>query len=239
MTKYSKFIELSPNYESVVDLGTDERNPNMWKEYIVHEDMKVAIDYICKSLSNESPDARRSFWIHGAYGTGKSYSAIVLKHLFEEPISEIRDFMSGQFGQSGNLLLRYRDRFVGLREKGNYLVVWRSGTTNIKSGIELMMEMEISIRKRLSSEFGDSAYYGRNSIVASIQDKINDPSINWEVLYDEYELFENYSSFNEFKSEIDNGGTEASAKAAQIITNKGFGMFSSVEQFKHWIADII
>lgn len=39
MAKYSKYIELRPGYESVVDLRSEERNPNLWQEYIVHEDM--------------------------------------------------------------------------------------------------------------------------------------------------------------------------------------------------------
>ena len=83
MANYNSYIELSPHYESVVDIDSENRNPNMWQEYIVHEDMKDALDKICQSFSFEDMDKRRSFWVHGAYGTGKSYAAIVLKHLFE------------------------------------------------------------------------------------------------------------------------------------------------------------
>ena len=53
MAKYSSYINLSPNYESVVDLDAEERNPNLWQEYIVHEDMKLAIEKICESVRNE------------------------------------------------------------------------------------------------------------------------------------------------------------------------------------------
>lgn len=79
MAKYNTFIELSPHYESVVDIDSESRHPDMWQEYIVHEDMKGAIEKICDSMKYEDEDKRRSFWIHGAYGTGKSYAAIVLK----------------------------------------------------------------------------------------------------------------------------------------------------------------
>ncbi len=30
MAKYSKYIELRPGYESVVDAGSEDRNPNLW-----------------------------------------------------------------------------------------------------------------------------------------------------------------------------------------------------------------
>lgn len=151
MAKYSNYIELSPNYESVVDLEAEERNPNLWQEYIVHEDMKIAIEKICESLRNEYKDARRSFWIHGAYGTGKSYAAIVLKHLFEDTKENIHAFMSKQ------LLMPYRNKFEAIRNKGDFLVVWKSGCTGIHTGTQLMMEMEICIRKKLAEKFGDKA----------------------------------------------------------------------------------
>lgn len=38
--KYSDFIEISPTFESVVDIDADTRNKNLWREYIVGEDME-------------------------------------------------------------------------------------------------------------------------------------------------------------------------------------------------------
>ena len=46
MAKYSQHIEISPDYESVVDLSSEQRHPHMWMSYIVHEDMADAIDKI-------------------------------------------------------------------------------------------------------------------------------------------------------------------------------------------------
>ena len=75
--QYKDFLEISPNFESVVDIDADKRNQNLWREYIVGDDMENLVDVLCQSLGNEAPDARRSFWVHGSYGTGKSYAAIV------------------------------------------------------------------------------------------------------------------------------------------------------------------
>mgnify|MGYP001587031843 CR=1 FL=1 len=72
--QYKDFLEISPNFESVVDIDADKRNQNLWREYIVGDDMENLVDVLCQSLGNEAPDARRSFWVHGSYGTGKSYS---------------------------------------------------------------------------------------------------------------------------------------------------------------------
>ena len=161
MAKYSAYIELSPHYESVVDIDSDSRYPEMWQEYIVHEDMKEAIEKICDSLKFEDLDKRRSFWIHGAYGTGKSYAAIVLKHLFEDSIESIRKFLSKQ------ILIPYRDRFLSIRQKGEFLVIWKSQATDIKSGTQLMMTMENAIREKLKEKYGMNAYYGKKSLIAA------------------------------------------------------------------------
>ena len=61
MAKYNSYIELSPHYESVVDIDSESRHPDMWQEYIVHEDMKGAIEKICDSMKYEDEDKRRSF----------------------------------------------------------------------------------------------------------------------------------------------------------------------------------
>ena len=235
MAKYNTYIELSPHYESVVDIDSESRHPEMWQEYIVHEDMKGAIEVICDSLKYEDEDKRRSFWIHGAYGTGKSYAAIVLKHLFEDNIPSIRKFLSNQ------MLIPYRERFLSIRKKGDFLVIWKSQATDIRSGIQLMMTMEDAIRTKLKEKYGDSAYYGKKSLVAAAQEKVKDASINWDELFQNqtYALFEEYGSVAQFREDVLAGSLKAAGIVARIFRDKGWGFFTSLKDFKEWVADVI
>ena len=235
MAKYSTYIELSPHYESVVDIDSESRHPGMWQEYIVHEDMRGAIEVICDSLKYEDEDKRRSFWIHGAYGTGKSYAGIVLKHLFEDNTDSIRKFLSNQ------MLIQYRDRFLSIREKGEFLVIWKSQATDIRSGIQLMMTMEDAIREKLKEKYGSAAYYGKNSLIAAAQDAVNDSSVNWGDLFTNptYGLFEEYGSVEEFHDDVSSGSLKAANIVARIYRDKGWGFFTSLTMFKEWVADVI
>lgn len=235
MAKYSQYIEISPDYESVVDLSSEQRHPDMWMSYIVHEDMADAIDKITQSLKNENKDARRSFWIHGSYGTGKSYAAIVLKHLFEDKEDKIRRFMANP------KLLPYREKFCALRRKGEYLVVWKSGCSEIRTGVQLIMEAEVAIRTRLQEKFGDNAYLGENSTLDAVKERLNDPTINWENVFNDsdYALFEDYDSLDALKDKINNNDTSAANRIASIILQKGWGLFSSTATFKAWLKDVI
>lgn len=235
MAKYSTYIELSPHYESVVDAESEKRNPDLWHEYIIHEDMKDAVEKICDSLKYENPDQRRSFWIHGAYGTGKSYAAIVIKHLFEDNEKSIQKFMSNQ------LLIPYRERFLSIRKKGKFLVVWENQTTDIKNGTQLLMKMEVDIRNTLEEKLGDKAYYGRKSLVAAAQNAINDPAVNWEGIFLDhaYGLYENYGSVEDFRNSVRAGEIKAVQIVVSIYQEKGWGFLNSLPMFKSWIADII
>ncbi|MDR0286299.1 MAG: DUF6079 family protein [Clostridiales bacterium] len=236
MAKYSNYIELSPNYESVVDINSDERNPDMWYEYIVNEDMRLAIEKIYDSIQYENKDARRSFWIQGAYGTGKSYAAIVIKHLFEEPQKNIDKFFSTK-----EILRAYKNKFTAIRDKGDFLVVWKSGTSDVSSGIQLMMAIELGIRQALLEKFGKKAYYGRNSLVSAVKEKVNDKSYNWESIFEDaqYGLSEDYSTFDSFKEEIVNGNIKACNQAAEICRDKGWAFLTTVDAFEAWAKDVI
>ena len=234
--KYSNYIELSANYESVVDLDAEERNPNLWQEYIVHDDMKNAVDAVCQTMLWEDNDKRRSFWIHGAYGTGKSYAAIVLKHLFEDSISNIESFMSRPS------LAEYKKRFIKIREKGDFLVVWKSGATGIKSGTHLMMEMEVKIKDKLKEKFGDKAYYGTSSLINAAKDAIDDQSINWNYLFSDFQygLSDQYSDFAEFQQAVLDGDSDAIHLVKRICDDNKRTMFTGVvDRFEEWIKDII
>lgn len=235
MAKYSTYIELSPHYESVVDIDSESRYPDMWQDYIVHEDMQKAVECICDSLRYEDKDKRRSFWIHGTYGTGKSYAAIVLKHLFEDSIPNIHKFLSKQ------MLIPYRERFLSIREKGDFLVIWKSQATDIRNGTQLMMTMEHAIRKKLKEKYGEKAYFGKNSLIVAARDAVEDSDINWDELFSNptYALSEEYNSFGEFHDEVLNGNLKAANIVARIYRDKGWGFFTSLQMFKDWVADVI
>lgn len=40
MKKYNEYLQVNPSFESVVDIAADSRNKNLWREYIVGDDME-------------------------------------------------------------------------------------------------------------------------------------------------------------------------------------------------------
>ena len=232
--KYSNYLEINPSFESVVDIDADKRNTNLWREYIVGEDMDALVNHLCESLGNEAPDLRRSFWIHGSYGTGKSYAALLVKHLIEEPPEVIDAYLAG----SGRLS-KYRNRFAKCRKNGDYLVVWKTGCTGIRSGDMMLLEAEKAIRDALVEKYGDNAYLGSSSLVNAVKEKLADPSINWEYIRQSTVLSDDYTSVDELRSAVDDGDLTALQNTAMVIRQKGYGLVNNLETFKSWIGDII
>ncbi len=232
--KYSNYIDVNPLFESVVDLDADTRNPNLWREYIVGSDMESLVDCLCLSLGNENVDSRRSFWVHGSYGTGKSYAAIFVKHLLEENKEDVDKFMANH-----QILSKYRKRFNKCRNNGDYLVIWKTGCTGIRSGDMMLLEMEKAIRDALVAKFGDSADLGSKSLRDAVIAKLNDPMINWENVLENTTLGDDYSSVSDLKKKVTGGDMNALQRTADVIRQRGWGLLDNLETFKAWISEVV
>lgn len=238
--RYSDYIEISPTFESVVDIDADSRNKNLWREYIVGEDMEKMVEVLCQSLNNEGVDSegndlRRSFWVHGSYGTGKSYAAILVKHLMEDKPQVIDDYLSRT-----SRLSTFRNRFMKCRNRGSdYLVIWKTGCTGLRDGNAMLMEAEKAIREALAVKFGDSADYGDESLADVVKQQIHSPLHNWEYILETTTLGDDYGSVEELQNAIDNSDLKALQRTAAIIRQFNWGLVDSLETFKKWVTAVI
>ena len=232
--KYSNYLEVNPLFESVVDIDADQRNPHLWQEYIVGQDMQNLVEFLCQSLGNEAPDLRRSFWMHGSYGTGKSYAAIFVKHLLEEKPEVVDAFMA-----SHQMLSSYRTRFMKCRRNGDYLVIWKTGCTGIRSGDMMLLEAEKAVREALIAKFGDKADLGSGSLLNAVKAKLNDDSINWEYVLESTTLGDDYSTVDDLRAKVNNGDLKALQRTATVIRSRGWGLVDNLETFKAWITEVI
>ena len=81
-TIYKDYFQIDENYfpcvnESAINAGLK------WDEFYPHS---TFIDLLRKTERILSHQEKRSLWISGAYGTGKSYAAFALSSLLTVPI---------------------------------------------------------------------------------------------------------------------------------------------------------
>ena len=53
---------------------------------------------------------KRSIWIHGAYGTGKSQCAYALKKILEAPEEEVKEYWDGKYDAIKKKIKKYEKK---------------------------------------------------------------------------------------------------------------------------------
>ena len=94
MMKYSDIIGVRPNFDDTFNM-TQER-PDSWKSFITNSQFESNLKKIIRAFTapvSTNLNDRKSIWIQGTYGTGKSHSTSVIKHLLCDPVEEITDFL--------------------------------------------------------------------------------------------------------------------------------------------------
>ena len=91
------------------------------------------------------------------------------------------------------------------RNKGDYLVIWKTGCTGIRTGDMMLVEAEQAVREALVAKFGDKADLGGASLISAVADKLNDASINWDHVIENTILSDDYSSVEELRAAVSSG----------------------------------
>lgn len=237
MAKYDSFIELTPGYESVINLGSKKDDNDFWKHYIVNEDMVNAVRMISKSLK---PDDVKNdvwhFWIQGSYGTGKSYSALVLRHLLQDDYSVVENFIT-----KNRLFADVKDKFLNIRKKGKYYVTFRDGEcAALNTASKFLFEIERSVRTILNDNGFN--YTGKGSLIDAVRNKTAEFKGTLKDKFDGgyyQDLWAIYDTFDEFFDKVQSSDATACNIAQEIFENMNVGLASTnTDTFKSWLKDV-
>lgn len=132
-------------------------------------------------------DTKKSIWLQGSYGTGKSHATSVIKHLLSDPVNEITDFTEN----FDNAALK--SRIKSLRQQGiKAFPVVIKGTSGITSSRTLPLVIEKSVKRALV----------KNDIKISTQTdfekylyqvKHNPTNIDWNKLINDHQELKIYA----------------------------------------------
>ncbi|HOM49074.1 MAG TPA: hypothetical protein PK491_11210 [Candidatus Hydrogenedentes bacterium] len=86
--QYSNYFSVDQHYFPQINQSTIKRDPESWLRTYPHETFVEMLRQMERILARQE---RRSLWIEGAYGTGKSQCAYALKKILEVPEEELRN----------------------------------------------------------------------------------------------------------------------------------------------------
>lgn len=89
--KYSEIIGVEKHFKSAFDITSD--SGEAWKTFISNDKFEGNLTQIVNCFTSPIFNNRKSIWIQGTYGTGKSHSLAVIKHLLCDDYDSIEDYI--------------------------------------------------------------------------------------------------------------------------------------------------
>ena len=235
MWRYNNYLAVSEDFIPVFSEHVDKNKKDNWKFFIPHSYMKEMLQKLIVALERSHSGDNRSLWLTGAYGTGKTYASFVVKHLLEDSLSEVRDY-----------LLKYEivsslwPRFKAIRSKTPYLVVYRSSSGEITSNRRLMIEIQQAIKSELKIQGCTDAF--NEGIMEQLVLKLDDDRgiLNWDNIFEQYRgRFRTAASAAEVVERLRAGDMKIGEQVAAVLEEEGQVLIDSPSDIKNWIKEII
>jgi len=236
---YKDYISVDKDFIPVFDKNWDKKYPDRWKSFYPHSTFKEILGDLVSSLEMGSNESRKSLWISGAYGTGKTFASFALKHILEDPLEDVQSYFEKQ-----ELPQTLFNRFSGVKSKGDILVVHRSSSSGIMSDNLLFHAVQESVKQALKEK--GYSYFGGKSLYDNILDTLKDPNseFNFSGAFNKHRgLFSEYAAPDDVIKELENRGIEGSydllSRILEVMERARFNVSRSAEDVSCWIKEII
>lgn len=193
--KYSEIIGIEPFFDSTFNM-TEERE-NYWKQFITNEKFESNLKEIVNAFTSLTGDHHKSILVQGTYGTGKSHSTAVIKHLLSDDLNDITDYIDKLTNpQLKGMLINFRkkERVFPVVLKGTYSIV---DTEELKYTIQRAVTQQLDeagVNITVKSDF--------QAVIEMLEDKKF--SSFWESML-KNELYRYASSIEELKEALEIG----------------------------------
>ena len=138
--KYNEIIDLYEYFQPVYDITQEVGD--YWKQFIPNEGFYEVLETFLNSLESKDNKKRKSIWLQGAYGTGKSHATGVIKHLLWDDLSEIEDFIE-------KIKAQLRERLKNFRKENRVFPVILKGVSGINTPKDFSLIIEKAVKDTL------------------------------------------------------------------------------------------
>ncbi len=146
---HKDLIKTRKGFSPVYSLDNEEHD-RYWRTYIPHGNFYELLQKVIRVLRGTA-QGRTAIWLQGAYGTGKSHTCGVLKHLLSDPLEEIEDYLKTfDEGKGKQIAVQWE----ALREHKRYLVITLKGNTGIVNERYMEFLLKEAIRKTAKEKYG-------------------------------------------------------------------------------------
>jgi hypothetical protein len=166
--KYYEYFDIDENYFPCIDDSAINAGAP-WDNTYPHETFIKLLKSVESMLARTNN--KRSVWIHGAYGTGKSKCAYALKKILEVPNKEVEEYWCKYepLKNQHDLL----QKLLGHKNK-NIITAYRYASGGINSDRDLLFAVQNSVKSALIAQ--KVKYTGENTLKDSVIAWIDEPT---------------------------------------------------------------
>jgi len=221
--RYEEVVGLNDYFQPVYDL--ENEIGTYWKQFIPNEKFYKVLSETINSFENSKPDERKSIWLQGAYGTGKSHATAVVKHLLFDELDEINDFIE-------NLEDQIKFKIKNFRKSKKVFPVVLKGTSSIIDNRTFALVLEKAVKNALKKE---AIKLITKTDFDKMITKLKSDEINWEKVFKGTEL-EVYGTKEDIISKLQQGNINILTKIENILSQKGIHF--STENIANWLVEV-
>ena len=234
---YKEYIKVESDFIPVFSSSSDRTHPESWKSFYPHDSFKKILTLTVETLEKASALKDRPIWIHGSYGTGKTFASFVVKHILEDNLDEVEKYFTHHEINS------LWQRIAGVRSKGKILVVHQSSSAGINSQSKLFNTIIESVKRALREN--GYTYTGAASILEKVLATLKDPNatFNFQAAFNKYRgKFLAYSSPEEIIADLETlEGQERLdllEDIADVAEKESYNWSMSVQDVIDWLRDV-
>jgi len=166
-SKYREYFDIDEEYFPQINDSSIKEEPNLWKKTFPHETFIEMLKSMERILARQE---RRSLWIQGTYGTGKSQCVYTLKKILDVPEDELRKYWEryDPLKKKTDLL----EKLIGHKQKG-VVTAYRYASGQISSPRDLFFAVQETLKASLVAA---NLYTGEKTLKESVIAWIDEPS---------------------------------------------------------------
>lgn len=140
-TRYADFIKMQ-DFLPVYDM-TDE-TPNLWQTFIPTNQFCDLLSRSITAITSSDISKRRSMWVRGTFGTGKSHASSVVRHILCDPYDDIEGYL---YSIPNDAL---REQIKAIRKNKRYFPVVLKGVEGAYNISRFRLSLQRETKKALA-----------------------------------------------------------------------------------------
>lgn len=150
-TRYADYIKMQ-DFLPVYDMTAEK--PNLWRTFIPTRQFCDLLQRSITAITSAEIGKRRSMWVRGTFGTGKSHASSVVRHLLCDPYEDIEDYLNSLPDDA------LREQVKAIRKNKRYFPVVLKGVEGAYNISRFRLSLQRETKKALAKA-------GYNMVVSS------------------------------------------------------------------------